>query len=803
MMTKVFTWRSQLCIMHYALSIICIVLLSGLSMSCSDDDDDKDGRTPEEIAQDPYEKESEAGDALYRLACQLSVCDSLPNDWKTTTFEPSIGHVLDPSQPRVRTLTVKSAAEAVTRYNSLTGKNLPATTMSDSYEVEGVGKLTLTVGGSGTIATIDFDVKQMPNLQQLRMVDPGSMGENGSFSGEPYYRFGDVVKDNDNCYWICVRPAYSPDSKEDTHWMSFQIGPKTVKEYTKSKCKKQRYPVDLGVQKEKMQYLAQLMAILANPERYKKVAGTAGNYFSNHGLGGLQEAAMPVDSLVVQAKLWEKYKVWEAIMPMGYDEFDEKIDANKFKARFSQDVSFIYEKGSTSGTKLNIPIVTYTGAVNFYKNEPTYATVAVNMQDVEFDVTYSYTSLGKRGSENYPVPDAFVVRYKTGKQLSSNWFFNPEPTEALPGVNEVFRFNSHKDEIELTNNDENTWNKNDFEGESYYHTCDVYKDENGHRWFVTRMAGSADEKAPYSELVSLEGLKTTDNNGRFTNVPTRNQVIRALLPLWFLCHTNYEVNNHQLESGSMNKSVILVRHLRDFANVDVRRLVQNVLGFEGSRAQTELFSIPYLDETTQQQKLLRVIEESANPRKDMVLWVWEHYPNIPSATEQWQKNFSNDYIYLQDVANENSVKKWAEDAYARQPLVDGGDGETKREPRKTTDSHAENVNNYVYNRNTWDNFSYYTDMWNAPLLCFRTTAVYDRGKKDHASVTVDGHQLTLEHGLTILEDARDETGLYDIMYQDLSVLWTTYGIQFLDPDSPSLYLDGKVFKYPTWQETWK
>ena len=66
-------------------------LTVGLGMTvtaCSDDDDDKDGRSAEEIAQDPYEKESEAGDALYRLVSQLSVCDSLPNDWKTATFEP-------------------------------------------------------------------------------------------------------------------------------------------------------------------------------------------------------------------------------------------------------------------------------------------------------------------------------------------------------------------------------------------------------------------------------------------------------------------------------------------------------------------------------------------------------------------------------------------------------------------------------------------------------------------------------------------------------------------------------------------
>ena len=37
MKIKQFNWRSPLCIMHYAL---CILMLSGLSMSCSDKDDD-------------------------------------------------------------------------------------------------------------------------------------------------------------------------------------------------------------------------------------------------------------------------------------------------------------------------------------------------------------------------------------------------------------------------------------------------------------------------------------------------------------------------------------------------------------------------------------------------------------------------------------------------------------------------------------------------------------------------------------------------------------------------------------------
>ena len=444
MKTKRFNWRSPLSIMHYAL---CILMLSALSMSvssCKDDDDDKDGRSAEEIAQDPYEKESEAGNALYRLLSQLSVCDSLPDNWKTATFEPRIGMVLDQSQPRVRTISVNDVAEAVARYNSLTGKNLPETTTSDTYKVDDIGTLSFTAGGTGTVAIIDVNVKQLPQLQQLRMVKASDIGENGSFSGDAYYRFGDVVQDKNGCYWICARPAYSPDKKEDTHWFSFQIVEKdNLKNYTKKGCKPQTYPVSLGVQKEKMQYLVQLLSILANPNGYATKAGTAGNYFGGKGLGGLNEDAMTVEDLKLQATLWDKKKIWDKVKPAS----DDHITAQTFKNSFTKPVSLIYEKGSTSGKELTIPVINYTGAGDFFKNKPVEVKIPINMEDHSFNITMNFTKNGTAYSENWGVPDAYVVRYKTGYQLSSNWLFTPDATKAIPGVTEVYRFNAEKDNI--------------------------------------------------------------------------------------------------------------------------------------------------------------------------------------------------------------------------------------------------------------------------------------------------------------------------------------------------------------------
>ena len=87
MNNKLFQWM--------LLTVLCFGLSTSF-VACSDDDDDNnDGRTAEERAQDPYDKESDGGRLLYRLVSQLSVADSLPDNWREATFEPAIGQVLD------------------------------------------------------------------------------------------------------------------------------------------------------------------------------------------------------------------------------------------------------------------------------------------------------------------------------------------------------------------------------------------------------------------------------------------------------------------------------------------------------------------------------------------------------------------------------------------------------------------------------------------------------------------------------------------------------------------------------------
>ena len=188
----------------------------------------------------------------------------------------------------------------------------------------------------------------------------------------------------------------------------------------------------------------------------------------------------------------------------------------------------------------------------------------------------------------------------------------------------------------------------------------------------------------------------------------------------------------------------------------------------------------------------------------MHIWLWEHYPVNPSATEQFQNNFTTDYIFLQDVADQQLVSQYAEDAFARQPLI-SGDRSAVRLPRQKADMKAKDITNYFYNRQVWDNIQYPTDMWNEPLICFRVDAVYDRGVYDHASITLNNHKLTMANAILFGNELENPNinktnKKYSIIdFQALKLSMTTV---LLNSQMGLIHLDGKNFQLPSWREAW-
>ena len=705
MNNKLFQWM--------LLTVLCFGLSTSF-IACSDDDDNNDGRTAEERAQDPYDKESDGGRLLYRLVSQLSVADSLPDNWREATFEPAIGQVLDQSQPMVRTITVSDAAEAVSRYNSLTGRRLEATATSDTYKAEGVGTVSLAVGNEGTVATIDFNVKQMPKLTRLRMVTTGSLGENGSFKGEAYYRFGDVVKDKDNCYWVCVRPPYSPNGKGDSHWMTLQLTPSNIKEYTKKNIK-QTYPVSLGVNEEKMNSFVQLLLALSLPERAVEFHEDYGEQLNGKYLGKLDYEAFTEQDIKNVALLYEQLNLWDSIAPKGLTTpeqiaaFRSKINNGPFR--------LIYEKGYTKSNLLKIPVAIYTTPATMY-TQYEYKEYEVNMSEMSFDVN-TYALTGKKNDPACSVPDAYVVRYKTGKQLSSNWFFNPDPTKPLEGVQEVFCYNKNKVRT------------------SFYRMGDIYQDDQGSRWICVWLScNQYADNSDYTYFASFDNIKYTSDKSRATNLAPRDDAMRAAYSLRLWAHQAYMTGkNSQFKAPADN--------VKENCGVDLGKcFIQHWDGKDGRSNWTNA-CIAYDGGSANGQDLLRYVSNAVdyeynNDHVD----VWQHYPaDFPE--EGRPKSFTNTPILLQDIANQDKVNQYANESITKRPMSWPEQTKIPSPIRTQADPRANDVTNYFYDAETFNAGNNPMSMWNEPVLFFRVAKVLDKGEKDYETTTTDGRKLTL------------------------------------------------------------
>ena len=430
-----------------------VVLGLGMTVTaCSDNDDEN---VNEELkAQDPYEKQGDVASALYRVVSALAEVDSLPDNWKTATFEPTKGKVLDASKPLVRSLPVANLAEAVSMFRTLTGQNIPDNATSSQWSKDGVGSLSFNAtNSSNETAVIDVNIKQMPKLTQLRLVPASAMGENGSFSGDPYYHIGDVIKDGDGRYWICVRSAYSPAGKEDTHWVSMQLitadskNTKFKSNVRLIKAKAGKYgqhkiqqQLGNGEETKHLKYFAQLMYILNKPEAY------ANNYAKGEvmedGLGDLSVAAHSNNYVKNLAKYWNENGIWEKVAPgMVGSNKDITYNINFRKADFLNPFTMLYYGHDFSWGGMGSDCTIYTCEQS--------GTCLSNQSLGEKTWTYNATADTKYDCTDFPLwgqsqssttnagytGKALVIVQATGKLLNKNT--NPGPTKAITACTDI------------------------------------------------------------------------------------------------------------------------------------------------------------------------------------------------------------------------------------------------------------------------------------------------------------------------------------------------------------------------------
>ena len=250
---------------------LVVLLLCGLSMGVTSCSDDKNNSSNGEQADEQGDKDMADAAVFWGVVGQLTDTP-MPDNWQNATYEPSIGEP-DGTNSAVRIVNCADEESAAASISDLLGTSITTATQSYTYENDLVGTLTYRKTGGSSLATVDVSIQQMPGLSQIVYKTPEQIGENASFKGTAYYRFGDVVKklnkDGEYDYWICVRPCLSFVSKTDSHWMTLS---KLPSDYLKSQEKtvngnkfKHQMPKNLANNSDHMQNLAEMVYAMTCP----------------------------------------------------------------------------------------------------------------------------------------------------------------------------------------------------------------------------------------------------------------------------------------------------------------------------------------------------------------------------------------------------------------------------------------------------------------------------------------------------------------------------------------------------------
>ena len=759
---------------------------------------------PDEKVIDPTEE-----NVFWKVVGQLVDNDDITPDYKGKTFKANIGSP-DGGDESVRIVAVNDPGAAASRYNNLTGASITETTPSHTWQDKEVGSLVWQLGdGSTSWASVTVDIPSVPSLRKIIYRSPeqgdvnGSVGNNGS----AYYRFGDVIKrtrqeDGAPEYWICVRPAFGPEGKAKSHWVSVSPLPMSrIWPYNSTKADQQGMPFTasngmeyglptlIGDDIEWHQDLAEMLFAIMYPEQWQT---NATNFYSTNMFGVINGLRIfndfSDDNLKyhnkefwknVQQK-WKAKNIVQTVFGVTYDEMAAALNPNNANAQGLYLLYNGYSWNTTTSNKPKLFQLHYTNGEgdkekNMHKQTKTTvsAQVVTPRNQVESNTNFPlnvfnlylnrpYLSEARFFGDDKP---RWIVRYATGEELSDNGNYDPQqPIAGFPKNNEVYRY--YKDaypEKNLTDAPEITVEGGSgygYVGKAHYRWGNVYKDENGSKWFVINQSGYNDvalpeltEASPYSELVSFdvssfEAMTYPGDEGpqKVSNLPSPDVAIRSFMFLYLLFNQTIDKRTEAKLDEDEKYGKTILNIMRN-AGVDVRNLMQSIMAQNNDpRDNSAACCIAYAGKSAAQ-ALLRVVVNIQNEHNDPQFYFWTKYPSHPDEVTQFVREFSNSLIYLQDITEQDMVDKYAIDTYAVQPLSRytkaDSDEHTPRLRRTHADYNAGYVSNYYYNSNTFTNVQYPGSMWNEPVLVFRYTRVKDMGDGDYSKTTVDGHKLTL------------------------------------------------------------
>ena len=809
------------------LFLAALVCATGLfALSCK-----KETLSPEEQAKKEQEQ-AQKTEQFWDVVGQLVAASDIGQDYEGKTFEPVIG-IADASDAQARIVKSNSAAAAAQSFANLVGvdtidEDTPTYTWSNSE----VGTLTYTkTDGTSSWAEVTVKIPTIPHLSKIIYRSVEQSGENGSFSYAAYYRFGDVVKrTNDGGieeYWVCVRPAFGPEGKEDSHWMCVGSLPqKNIWTYTGSNKKEYAFPTGLKNSKEHMQNFAEMLYAMCYPKQWEQNI----LYYSEEGLFG--PSGLPIFHDFHQSNVkYNNASFWNNVAVVWKEKGIDNLVLGTSLDNIAQQINgagihFLYKgyswwtSTSNYATVYQAKFVNNPGGVNanmqtktpytdqkvqmIYKNQP-----AKDIQ--EFDVrnkkSVIYQDFFGDSSPRY------IVRYAIASDLARDGK-TPAVDQPIPGTEEVYRYYSdllpianvkeHQPEITegMIVNDRQSQDLRNFGGIGHYSIGSILKDEKEKLWVVMNVAGQGNglnmdydcEAAPIAELVSFDGL--SPDGKQVYGLSTFDQAIRAATYI-----RNYYGNGRnafaQIDEDDRKIAEKVVKHVKDHTGWNLLDMVQATKGWGDARNLTQAFSVAYYEPEPEQyykgkQPLFRFLYPISLDNAHTPYFFWQHYPVSPDLTAKSYDVFSSDLITLQDLANSQLVGYYATDFYATQPLENT---DTDRNIRTQTDDAAvNNVGAFLYGSADWKN---HLDMWNEPILMYRVDAVYDRGT-EYATTTFDGHRLTLVAELKCFASPLNA----DALKGDLIEVYSFKNANDKEWRDGHMKLDGKTYRVPTWREAW-
>ena len=445
-----------------------VVLGLGMSVtSCKDDDDDK--KSEEQKEQEAQEAQQQA-DAFWAVVGQLTSIDNYTIDYQNKTFEPTIGEPLE-GNSTVRVVATNDMASAAERFANLVGASIDANTSNYTYTNDNVGTLTYTKTDNGqSWATVDVNIKQLPKLQQIIYRSPEQGGTNASTTGTCFYRFGDVVQkkytdymdDGSSSivteYWVCVRPAFNPEGKGDSHWITVSPPPsKHVHFYTDSKKREHALPTGIGTNKEQMQNLAEMLYAIFHPTEWQTNVET-------YPAPGIFSSGLRMFHDFDHGKVkYHSAQFWQRVR----EAWDDKGICNKLFGYSSEDMSASLEsnglnllaKGYSWWTSVswNLSLYQYT-----YKNGEGFKSnmhdasgeteIKKNMENITpinvfalYTVNAPFVTNRDFFGDNAP---RFVIRHATGKELAGGSQPTVYTTLSTPdnGITDFYTYNVYYDQ---------------------------------------------------------------------------------------------------------------------------------------------------------------------------------------------------------------------------------------------------------------------------------------------------------------------------------------------------------------------